>query len=80
VLFQHDDAMRWLSFIPAKLPLRVVGYVDGLKWINDNMCRESDDAMLKFIGEAIRPETVNGYPFQAMSSPLVPKRKRKPMR
>ncbi len=68
-LFHHVDPMRWLSFVPAKLPLQVVAPARG-------PC----DAMLKFIGEAIRSETTNGYPFHAMSSPFVPKRKRKAMR
>jgi hypothetical protein len=74
MLFQHDDAMRWLSFIPAKLPLQVVGHADSLKWINDNMDYESSGAMLKFIGEAIKPETTNGYRCLATSSSFVPKR------
>jgi hypothetical protein len=80
MLFQHDDPMRWLSFIPPKLPLQVVGPADGLKWINDNMSDESGDAMLKFIGEAIKSDTAHGYPSQAMNLPFAPKRKRKPMR
>ena len=69
MLFQHTYPMRWFSFIPAKLPLQVVAPAKG-----------PGDAMLKFIGEAIRSETANDYPSHAMSSLFVPKRKRKAMR
>jgi hypothetical protein len=77
MLFQGDDPMRWHSFIPRKVPLQVVVPADGLKWIDDDMCHKSGDAMLKFIGEAIKSEAANGYSSQATSSPFVPKRKRK---
>lgn len=61
--------MRWRPYIPAKLPLQVVGPAKG-----------PGDAMLKFIGEAIRPETANGYASHDVSSRFVRKRKGKALR
>jgi hypothetical protein len=68
-MLQDADPMRWRPYVPAKLPLQVVGPAKG-----------PGDAMLKFIGEAIKSEAANGYPIHAMSSRFVPKRKRKAMR
>jgi hypothetical protein len=61
--------MRWRSFIPTKLPPKIATAAKG-----------PGDAMLKFIGEAVKSETANGYRPGATSWELVPKRKRKHLR